>query len=135
MQLISVDGGTTNTRLVLIRDGEILAGQRLSLGLRDQLSGEGKTYREVLAEGIRKLLSENGLTEKQIDAVTVSGMICSERGLSEVPHIPSPVNVKGLAAAMRKTSFPEIADLPFYLIPGVKTFSGDGDRIYFDTEG
>ena len=123
MLLISVDGGTTNTRLVLIRDGVVLAGRRLSLGLRDQLGREKASYGDVLSLGIRELLEENCLREADVDAVTVSGMICAPGGLYALPHIAAPVGLHELAAAMVPIRFPGIADLPFYLIPGVKTFT------------
>ncbi len=122
MYLISVDGGTTNTRLVLIRDGEILGSLRLKVGMRDNVFGEGASYREALADGIRTLLADNGTEQKEVRGVLVSGMICSERGLYEIPHISAPVNVRTLAAAMQKMQFPGIADIPFYLIPGVRSF-------------
>ena len=127
MLLISVDGGTTNTRLVLIRDGLVLDSRRLSLGLRDQLGREKTTYGDVLSHGIRALLEENGLHDADVTAVTVSGMICAEGGLYALPHIASPVGLRELAAAMVPIRFPGIADLPFYLIPGVKTFTAPTD--------
>jgi len=121
MRLISVDGGTTNTRLVLISDGAVIASGKLKFGLRDRLDNEGPSYRDALSGGIKELLSANGLEEKDIDAVVVSGMICSEHGLYEVPHIPAPVDPASLAASMKQMRFPEIANIPFYLVPGVKT--------------
>lgn len=126
MLLISVDGGTTNTRLVLIRDGQILSGLRLKFGLRDRLSGEGPSYGETLSGGIHRLLDENGIPESGVAGVAVSGMICSERGLREVPHLPAPVGVRELAAAVVRAKFPDIAGIPFFLIPGVKTSAEDG---------
>lgn len=132
MRIISVDGGTTNTRLVLINDGKVLYSRRLSLGLRDQLDGNGSKYSSILSSGIRELLTENNLEEKDIDCVTVSGMICSEHGLYEVPHIPSPVSVRLLSLSMKEKDFLEIAAIPFYLVPGVKTFKTAADLCDMD---
>lgn len=132
MFLISVDGGTTNTRLVLIRDGSVLDSERLSVGARDSVFNNNVSCAEALAGGISGLCRNNRLAEKDIEAAVVSGMICSEHGLCEVPHISAPVNVASLAAAMRPMRFENISDIPFYLVPGVKTFSGPAELCDMD---
>ncbi|MCQ2771288.1 MAG: 2-dehydro-3-deoxygalactonokinase, partial [Clostridia bacterium] len=76
MWLISIDGGTTNTRLVLIKDGVVKCIKRLSIGARDSLVDGHNSYREVLSTGIGQLLLENELSEKDIKSIVVSGMIC-----------------------------------------------------------
>ena len=48
-------------------------------------------------------------------------MITSPQGLHEVGHVLAPVGVVDLAAAAREVVLPEVCDLPFLLVPGVRT--------------
>ncbi len=132
MFFISVDGGTTNTRLVLMKEDKVLADYRLSIGMRDNVIGDGSSYDNNLSNSIRQLLGENGLNEEDITAVVLSGMICSERGFYEVPHIEAPVSIRTLAESMRLLYFPKITSIPFYLIPGVKTSMSTNDLSRMD---
>lgn len=50
-------------------------------------------------------------------------MITSGGGLCEIPHISAPAGLKELHNAMTVKYFPEICDIPFAFIPGVKTVS------------
>ena len=118
IRIIALDGGTTNTRLTLVADGVILDRKKLSCGIRD-----GK---EALVLGLSReiplFLSENGLAGNDITAITASGMVTSELGLYTVPHIVTPVGAKELSERSVMADLPEICDIPFRFVPGVKTF-------------
>jgi 2-dehydro-3-deoxygalactonokinase len=47
-------------------------------------------------------------------------MITSPLGLAEVPHVAAPAGKAELARAARRCEFPEITELPIWLIPGVR---------------
>ncbi|MEX2542764.1 MAG: 2-dehydro-3-deoxygalactonokinase, partial [Trueperaceae bacterium] len=63
-----------------------------------------------------------------VAAAVFSGMITSNLGLLEVPHLIAPVGPTELATAVRRRDFPEITPLPCYFIPGVRT-SSQGDNL------
>ena len=117
--ILTIDGGTTNTRLYHMDGGEILASKKLSLGIRDALCSEGKKkFFHAVSDAITELTADT-----LVEAVICSGMIGSENGLHNCPHIAAPVSFHELAEAMVPVSLPHIAPYPFLFIPGVKTFS------------
>lgn len=117
--ILTIDGGTTNTRIYLMQDGEICAVHKMAVGIRDTLQTDGKKrFFTVIAEKIAKLTKEY-----TIEAILCSGMIGSETGLYNCPHTATPVSFADLAKQMRQVSLPDIADVPFWFIPGIKTFS------------
>lgn len=120
--ILTIDGGTTNTRLYLIDAGEILVSEKLSIGIRDALFPEGKKkfFHDVSNE-ITKMTAE--ASAGLVEAVVCSGMIGSENGLYACPHITAPVSFYDLAEAMIPVSLPRIAPYPFLFVPGVKTYS------------
>ena len=52
---LTLDGGTSNTRLSLVRDEKILATLRISLGARAGINGT-QPLKDALREGIPSLL-------------------------------------------------------------------------------
>ncbi len=120
--ILTIDGGTTNTRLYLMDEGEILALRKLSLGIRDTLCPKGKDkYIHAVSDSIGRLTADAPM--KPVEAVVCSGMIGSENGLHTCPHIAAPVSFHELAEAMIPVLLPNIASYPFWFVPGVKTLS------------
>ena len=117
--VIFVDTGTTNSRVWLMKDNEILARAEAMVGVRDT-AREGNNDKLKLA--LRDLISEVQLTEKA-SAIIAAGMITSALGLAEIPHLSAPVGIEELAKNTRAFSFPEITDLPFYLVTGIRSGS------------
>lgn len=122
MKIISVDGGTTNTRLTLIEKGKIIQTVKLRIGAGNQRAGaEENPYIAPLRAGVAELLQAAAVRENEIDAMVFSGMICSENGLCEIPHVAAPASVGEIASGLVERRFPEIADIPMYFVPGLKT--------------
>ena len=117
---ITIDGGTTNTRLSLVGDEKLLAQRRLPFGAR--LGGaEPRKYRDGIRDAIAELLSENRLTEGEITRILASGMITSENGICHLPHTSLPAGIKELHATMHETVIPEISGIPFVFLRGLRT--------------
>lgn len=117
---ITVDGGTTNTRLYLWEEGEMTASLAIPLGAR-----AGITDKEALPRAMREAITS--LTEKCKGSVTkilASGMITSETGLCPLPHILAPAGVAELHKAMHETRLPAVSELPFVFVRGVKLSDG-----------
>lgn len=118
---ICIDSGTTNTRITLVRNGEILETLKYRCGTKSSLL----VLKETLKTGISDLLSQNNWSECDIKRIIASGMITSELGLVSLPHIPAPVGLSELCESLYEETFPEISKVPFAFIRGVKVKSND----------
>ncbi len=119
---VVIDGGTTNTRAVLI-DGnrEFVASETSGTGVRDSaVDGHNGKLREAVRTCIHRLV-ENHLTGFcDVERVIASGMITSGSGLYEIPHVAAPAGAAELAGKMREVLIEDVCPLPILFIPGVK---------------
>ena len=116
---ITIDGGTTNTRVSLVKGEEIVKTIKLAVGAR-----VGIDNKKLLVSEIKKAVEQLRNGEK-IERILASGMITSEFGLYNLPHITVPAGIKELYDAMKEVTIPEISEIPFVFIPGVKV-TGEG---------
>lgn len=116
---ITIDGGTTNTRVYLVRNGAIVIVENISIGSKDCTKGN-HVFKQGLKNVINSILAKYALKESDIECIIASGMITSEYGLSSLPHLVAPVGKKELHQGMTKQIFSEITPIPFFFIPGVK---------------
>lgn len=114
---ISIDGGTTNTRIYLVVDGNVVDCEKYSVGAGTNSDG---ILEKSIKEGIEQIVCRNGLTYSSIRCILMSGMICSELGIIEIPHIKTPVSKDKLALALKKTEKSIIGDIEAFGIAGVK---------------
>lgn len=124
MTILSIDGGTTNTRLVLVRDGEILAAEKCGLGARNAVLDASLSYAEILTEKLRAFLAK---TQIMPQLAVVSGMICSEAGLAVTPYIQPPASADKLAEHAVKFTLPKLPELPLWLVPGMRILGRTDD--------
>ena len=118
---LCIDGGTTNTRVTLVSNGSVIDAERYNIG-----SGKGRDdllLKKTLKSGIEQIIERQGISIRSVEAVLVSGMITGGGGLCEIHHIAAPAGLKELHNAMMIRYIPEICDIPFNFIPGVKTVS------------
>lgn len=121
MLLMTIDGGTTNTRIRILKDERIIGKAHVPIGVRNSaIAGCNKELVEGIRNGMQIALSSAGVTEKDLQLVVVSGMLTSNVGIMEIPHISTPAGVKELAANSRLVDMPEIVKVPILFIPGVK---------------
>lgn len=118
---ITVDVDTTNTRISLVKNNEIIETLKYSAGVKDGR----EALCAILKNGIAEILKKHNLTESDIEIVLASGMLTSELGLIELSHILLPAGIKELRENMYFTEFPEICAIPFGFIRGVK-YRGEG---------
>jgi 2-dehydro-3-deoxygalactonokinase len=132
---IYVDLGTTNTRVWLMRGGDVLAQASRQVGVRDSAHyGTTTAVRAALKELIANVQDQTKSTAVSAApaCVIAAGMIGSPLGLAEVAHIPAPAGLKELAGATRRFEFPDVTTLPFLLVPGVRSGSVSGGRRSLD---
>ena len=125
---ITIDGGTTNTRLNLVRNETVLATVKLPFGARANMDGTAH-YREAIRDAIRSLCKENGQNEKDISRILASGMITSEFGLCCLPHVTAPAGIGELHDSMHETVLSDISEIPFVFVRGVKTVGSELSEI------
>jgi 2-dehydro-3-deoxygalactonokinase len=124
MELFStiVDMGTTNTRLNLVDSlGNVHGSVKGEFGVKDRAASGS---RGVLIQGlhalVEKVTEKTSISPAQIMQMLCSGMITSEIGLVDIPHLFAPVNIKQLSANIRELSMPEILPAPIICIPGIR---------------
>lgn len=117
---IAIDGGTTNTRVHLIKSGVHTDTVKLNMGVRINADGTEK-YKNELKGAVNNILSENNLSENDIERIICSGMITSDLGLLPLPHLTIPCSIEDMAKATEDASFPEITSIPFTFVRGLKT--------------
>lgn len=116
---ITIDGGTTNTRVYLVENCAIRDKRKITIG-----SGSASAKERLAPEikrAIDELLHKNGLKEKDIHRILASGMITSELGLYTVAHSIAPIGIDGVRKDSREVMLPEISSIPFFFISGIKT--------------
>ena len=129
MKLLVIDSGTTTSRVRLTEDGRVVLAVSCSVGAKDvAVAGSTAVLEQALRESIQAIVLKSGLTLDGIEAIVASGMITSNMGLLEIPHIPAPAGLREVASGMVCQLFPRIVDKPIWFIPGVKTgFTGTDD--------
>lgn len=115
-----MDGGTTTTRARLAVGGRILARAEAAVGVRDT-AREGSADR--LCGALQEMLASVGAAASPFTprAVVAFGMVTSSLGLREVPHVAAPAGRDDVAQGVERHAFPQVAQIPFFLIPGVRS--------------
>jgi 2-dehydro-3-deoxygalactonokinase len=123
--LLCVDVGTTNTRAWLTEGAQVRIRRDAPIGARDT-ARDG--HAGTLARALRDLLAEvrRAVPRSTPRRILAAGMISSPQGLREVAHLAAPVGLPALAAASREEVLPEVCDLPFLFVPGVRTAARPG---------
>jgi 2-dehydro-3-deoxygalactonokinase len=121
--ILYIDGGTTRTRAWAAVGDRVVATAHVAAGAKDH-ARHGSAH--GLAEAVRHLVREieegcraSGQPPPALGVA--AGMITSERGLVEVPHVPAPADARDLARAASCRVLAEITPLPIVFVPGVRT--------------
>lgn len=112
---ITIDGGTTNTRVNLVRDNNIIKTVKIKLGARAGIDGN-----QLLKEKLKEAIEECLHIENNVNKILASGMITSEYGLYNVPHITTPAGIYELNNSMVEVVLNDISEIPFVFVSGVK---------------
>ena len=119
---LAIDGGTSNTRVRAVSGGQVMAQASRPVGVRDTaITGSTAKLVEALRSALGQVRHELGPATETVRCVVASGMITSNMGLVEIPHVPAPAGVDELARAARTLTFDELDGLTVHFVPGVKT--------------
>lgn len=121
MYNLTLDTGTTNTRVTLWKDEESINKVSREIGVRNTaIDGNNSKLKTAIKESIEEILKSNNITLKDINKILASGMITSNVGLVEVPHLFAPVGMEDFANGMVSHQVPDVVDKEIWFIPGVK---------------
>jgi len=127
MLYFAVDSGTTNSRVWLMRDREVLAKKRVSVGVRNTaIDGNNRALVKGIREAIFELTPEGDAGERP-HIVIAAGMITSNLGLHEVRHVQAPAGLSELASNIQEKHFEDLQGISFYFLPGVRSGPGVAD--------
>ncbi|MBC8536357.1 2-dehydro-3-deoxygalactonokinase [Feifania hominis] len=132
--VITIDAGTTNTRVHLFdQDFALIASASRPVGVRNTaIDGNSEKLRAAVRDCVRELLEGAALTGAQLQCVLASGMITSNVGLYELPHVAAPAGVDELAAGAKSVLLEDVCPTPIWFIPGVKNFTTPVDTGNFE---
>ncbi len=121
---ITIDGGTTNTRISIVSDGKIIDT------LKIKSDSNTEKYKIVIKDNINELLKKNGFEEKDILRILITGtMATAEFGIYPLDYVVTPVNIAILKRESCEVVIPEISDIPFVVVRGVKTQGDSLDKV------
>jgi 2-dehydro-3-deoxygalactonokinase len=125
----TIDCGTTNTRVILWSEQKkILAQQRRDVGVRNTaIDGTNEKLKKAVRECLLGVLEASGTDFGDLAMIAASGMISSNVGLVEIPHITAPAGLAELAAQVKAYTLEDVCPLPIYFIPGIKNAPGVSD--------
>lgn len=120
--IITVDGGTSNTRTYLwTSGGKILTHRSQAIGAKTSaINGSNQPWKQAIHDMIESMLTEYGISEDYVQGVYMSGMLTSDLGILEVPHLTAPVSMKNYQEHLVRVHLPEVFSKEIVLIPGIK---------------
>ena len=124
MCIITIDSGTTNTRVNIWQSERVIADSFQEVGARDTaITGSKTTLQNGVRMAIAQVLSQANIQIANVKLILATGMIGSNLGLLEVPHVPAPAGLEELAKGMKMTIIPEVISCPIWFIPGVRNLT------------
>ncbi len=120
--IITIDAGTTNTRAVLFDQDRNMKGmKKREIGVRNTaIDGNNAKLKAAVKECIDELLADEGIGFDDVMMILASGMITSNVGLVEIPHLIAPAGINELAAGVTPVVLEDVCPLPIHFIPGIK---------------
>lgn len=132
MNVILIDSGTTNSRIRLIdtKKNKIRDTEKVRIGVRDTaIEGNNKKLKKQLKEGINQLLERNEMYSTEVEYIVASGMITSNLGIYEVPHVLAPAGLDDFIAHSKVIKLDGFFNIPWIFIPGMKNRVNEGVNI------
>ncbi len=117
-----IDCGTTNTKIFITDKCKIIAEEYFALGTKDVgLKMSNMDLKKNIKKSLLNILSNNSLNINELEKVVAFGMITSEIGLINLPHIEAPVGKEQLKNNLKVVYDDEIIEkIPIIYIPGIK---------------
>jgi 2-dehydro-3-deoxygalactonokinase len=124
MYFATIDCGTTNSRVYILNGAaDVIHKGTKQVGVKDTaVNGSNEILKTGLKELFESTVREAGLNLKDIKFAITSGMITSEIGLVEIPHLWAPAGIAELAGSITPVEDPAIfpVPVPLLFIRGIK---------------
>jgi 2-dehydro-3-deoxygalactonokinase len=124
LYIATIDCGTTNTRVYIVdENANVITHTSQKVGVRNTaISGSNQILKDSIHQLFNSALNQAEIKASEIRCIMSSGVITSELGLLEIPHLVAPCNIKTLAEKLMpfqdESVFPK--SIPVYLVPGIK---------------
>ena len=119
MYIATIDGGTSNTRAFVWHDGVIAGQAKAAVGVRNTaMDGTNQRLQEAVRDTLSEAASMAGITTEDISLILAAGMLTSNVGLCDIPHVTAPVRLEELARAMVEKNLPAICRLYKWFVWG-----------------
>lgn len=119
--LVVIDSGTTNSRVRVLRGDRLIGGAMAAVGVVDTAkSGSNAALKRGLRQAFDQALKDAGTLPGEVRQAVAFGMITSELGVVELPHLVAPVGLDDLAAAMHDMAADEFLPAPTAFVRGIK---------------
>jgi 2-dehydro-3-deoxygalactonokinase len=126
MFIVTIDCGTTNSRLYIVDiNGKIIIKVSKKIGIRNvAINGDNKILKHGLWTMFDQALKETGISTSEIHCILSSGVITSELGLKELPHLWAPCSLDTLAASIVYFKSLDVfpSSIPVYFVRGIKNY-------------
>lgn len=132
MYCILIDSGTTNSRIRLVEEATSLIkdSEKVKVGVRNTaIEGNSGSLKLHLKEGLRTLLQRNFILPKDINYIVASGMITSNLGIYEVPHVIGPAQVNDFVEQSKVIIIEDFFNIPCIFVPGLSNQSISKDTL------
>ena len=101
MLIATIDAGTSNTRVYLWQDTTILAEAQMPIGVRHTaIDRHNKKLTAAVRDTLREAARKAGVTMDDIACILGAGMLTSNVGLKEIPHLAAPISLDALSHAI-----------------------------------
>lgn len=123
-RIITIDCGTTNTRIAFVEGGKIKEHVKLSVGAGiTAKTGDNQILKKSIKAELDKFMLREELDFSKIDGIYASGMITSELGLCNLAHISAPAGKPELKKGSQSVVIEDVAPIPITFIPGIKNIT------------
>lgn len=114
-----IDGGTTNTRFTLVERDRVIVRIERNVGAANANKAfDNKPLIQTVKDVLLKLQANHNCI---IANVYASGMITSNAGLCEIPHISAPAAIEDLVVNIQTRKLADVSNNAlFHFIPGIK---------------
>src|SRR5699024_10389921 len=126
LYIILIDSGTTNTRIRLLEDDQsinIIDVLEINIGARNTAIDRNSNLKMMIIQGIKKIIKQNSLKESQMSYIVGSGMLTSDLGILEIPHISAPARLIDFLKNCKIIISEDFFQIPFILVPGMKNLT------------
>lgn len=129
--IITVDGGTSNTRTYLwTASGQVLTQRSQAIGAKmSAINSSNQVWKTTIHNMIESMLTECAVSDNDIQGIYMSGMLTSDLGILEVPHLTAPVCMKNYQEHLIRVHLPEVFSKEIVLIPGIKNTLSNAESL------